>query len=64
MMEMSRVQTTRLYAERKASAFRVNKRPVDKKKIVRYMARQGITEEELLNRESLPRCEWTNAIVR
>lgn len=48
MLELASTNGKRYKFVNKESAFRVNKRPVDDKKIERHLQRSGIGEEELL----------------
>lgn len=48
MLELARTKTKRALIEHKKSSFRVNKKPVDDRKIERYLQRKDISQEELL----------------
>jgi hypothetical protein len=49
MIELARTQAKRKVLEGKDSAFRINKKPVDGRKISRYLRRKEIVHEELLS---------------
>jgi hypothetical protein len=52
IVAMARARLNRKRDEAKDSAFRVNKRSVDERKIDRYLKRKGISEEILLSMPS------------
>lgn len=47
-LELARIKAKRAALENKKSSFRVNKKPVDDRKIDRYVRRKYISEEDLL----------------
>ena len=49
MLELARTQANRKRFHGKASAFRVNKKPVDQREIRRYLRRNNISEAEVLS---------------
>jgi hypothetical protein len=48
MIQMARTKAKRKRLEGKDSAFRVNKAPVNERKMTRYLTRNEVSEEELL----------------
>jgi hypothetical protein len=52
MIQMARTRAKRKKLEGKDSAFRVNKAPVNDRKMARYLTRNEVSEEELLSMES------------
>ncbi len=52
MIQMARTQAKRKRVENRESAFRVNKKPVDDRKISRYMRRNDYSQEDLLSMPS------------
>jgi hypothetical protein len=52
MMELARKRAKRHEAENKKSSFRICKKPVDDRKIDRYLQRKDISQDELLSMTS------------
>jgi hypothetical protein len=52
MIQMARTRAKRKRLEGKDSAFRVNKAPVDERKMSRYLTRNEVSEEQLLSMAS------------
>jgi hypothetical protein len=52
MIQMARTRAKRKRLEGKDSAFRVNKAPVNERKMTRYLKRNEVSEEQLLSMAS------------
>ena len=52
MIQMARTRAKRKKLEGKDSAFRVNKAPVNERKMTRYLTRNEVSEEKLLSMAS------------
>jgi hypothetical protein len=52
VLEIARTKAKRAAIDNKRSSFRVNKKPVDDRRIDRYLQRNDISEEELLSMAS------------
>jgi hypothetical protein len=61
-MELTRTKAKRAL-ENKKSSFRVNKKPVDDRKIDRYLQRNAISEEQLLSMTSPVNGTRSNAVA-
>jgi hypothetical protein len=48
MLELARIKAKRAVVENKKSSFRVNKKPVNDRKIDTFLQRKDISEEQLL----------------
>jgi hypothetical protein len=62
VMELARIKAKRAL-ENKKSSFRVNRKPVDDRKIDRYLQRNAISEEQLLSMASPINGTRSNAVA-